>query len=75
MNPCRQLKDLPPLEFPISQENWAKYLPTPAEYELMVEAFERINGIDPEDELRRLFAELPAFRSEWDDDSQYDYSI
>ena len=69
MSSCRPLKDLPPLlsdesiDFIRSRENWAKswlgrqteeYQPTAAEYKLMVEAFERIHGLDPATELLKL---------------------
>ncbi len=75
---CRPLGELPPLLFPISREDWEKYQPTPAEYELMVVAFEKQNGLDPETELRRICAEAASrqFSLDWDyDDENYDYFV
>ncbi len=45
--PIRPLEQLPPLEFPISAENWRKYHPTVEEYLFMVDEHFRRKGFDP----------------------------
>jgi len=65
----RPLDQLPPLEFPISTENWAKYHPTVAEYELMVDEYHRITGTDP---IQALLPNGPLAPWDWEDD-KYEY--
>lgn len=51
----RSLDQLPPLQFPLSPEVWAKYKPSVEEYKLMVEHYWAQRGVD----IRQAIATLP----------------